>query len=62
MIFTRRIRCVKDSQNGPWSEVNQNKAIDELEEIAVAVERNTENVPCTFSMPPMYRSLLRQIN
>ena len=62
MIFTRRIRWVKDSQNGPCSEINQNKAIDELKEIAVAVERNTENVPDTFLMHPMYRSLLRQIN
>ena len=36
----QRIRWTKDSQNGPYIGVSQNKAIDELEEISV--ERNTE--------------------
>ena len=32
-----RIRWTQDSQNGPFIEVNQNKATDELEEIPVAI-------------------------
>ena len=55
--FARR----KIPPNGPYIEVNQNKAIDELEEIPV--ERNTkEDLHCTPSMHTMYRSLLGQIN
>ena len=36
----QRIRWTQDSQNGPYIEVSQKKAIDELEEIQV--ERNTQ--------------------
>ena len=40
VAFTgQRIRWTQDSQNGPYIEVNQDKAIDELE---IAVERNTK--------------------
>ena len=62
VAFTgQRIRWTQDSQNGPYIEVNQNKAIEELEEIPV--ERNTkEDLHCTLSMNTMYRSLLGQIN
>ena len=50
VTFTgQRIRWTQDSQNGPYIEVNQNKAIDELERIPV--ERNTtEDRHCTPSM------------
>ena len=62
VAFTgQRIRWTQDSQNGPYIEVSQNKAIDELEEIPV--ERNTkEDLQCTPSMHTIYRSLLGQIN
>ena len=41
VAFTeQRIRWTQDSQNGPYSEVSQDKAIDELEEIPV--ERNAQ--------------------
>ena len=58
--FTRQIiRWTQDSQNGPFMEINQNKAIDEREEIPV--ERNTkENLHCTPSMLTKHRSLLGQ--
>ena len=40
VAFTgQRIRWTQDSQNGPYIDVSQNKAIDDLEEIPV--ERNT---------------------
>ena len=60
--FTRqRTRWTQDSQNGPYIEISQNKAIDELEEILV--ERNTkEDLHCTPSMHTMHRSPLRQRN
>ena len=49
VAFTRqRIRWSQDAQNGPYIEVSQNKAVDELEE--TPVERNTR------------RSLLGQVN
>ena len=62
MTFTgQKIRWTQDSQNGPYIEVNQNKAIDELEEIPV--ERNKEeDLHCTPLRHTMYRSLLGQIN
>ena len=62
VTFTgQRILWTQDSQNGPFIEVSQDKAIDELEEIPV--ERNTkEDLHCTRAMHTMYRSLLRQIN
>ena len=62
VAFTRqRIRWTQDSQNGPYVEVSQNNAIDELDEIPV--ERNTkEDVHCTPPMHTMYRILLGQIN
>ena len=42
VAFTRqRVRWTQDSQNGPYIEVTQNKAIDELEEIPA--ERNTKD-------------------
>ena len=58
VAFTgKRIRWTQDSQNGPYIEVSQNKAIDELGEIPV--ERNTnEDLHCTPSMHTMYSSLL----
>ena len=61
VAFARqRIRWTQDSQNGPYIDVSQNKAIDELEEIPM--ERNTkEDLRCTPSMHTMYRSLLGQI-
>ena len=41
-----RILWTQDSPNGPYIEVSENKAIDELEEIPV--ERNTkEDLHCT---------------
>ena len=62
VAFTRqRIRWTQDSQNGPYTEVSEDKAIDELKEIPV--ERNTkEDLHCTPSMHTMYRSLLGQVN
>ena len=62
VIFTgQRIRWTQDHQNGPYIEVSQRKAIDELEEIAV--EQNTkEDFHCTPSVHIMYRRLLGQIN
>ena len=60
-VTRQRIRWTKDTQNGPYIEVSQSKAINELEEIRV--ERNTkEDFHCTPSMHTMYRSLLAQIN
>ena len=60
-LIGKGIRWTQDSQNGPYIEVSQNKAIDGLEEIPV--ERNTkEDLHCTPSMYIMYRSLLGQIN
>ena len=58
VTFTgQRIRLTEDSQNGPYIDVSQNKAIGELEEIPV--ERNTkEDLHCTSSMHTMYRSLV----
>ena len=50
-----RIRWTQDSQNGPYIEVSQNKAIDELEEIPV--ERKTkEDLHCTPLVHTMYRT------
>ena len=62
VTFTRQwIRWTQDSQNGPYIEISQNKATDELEEIPV--ERNTkEDLHCTPSMHTTNRTLLRQIN
>ena len=49
VAFTRqRIRWTQDSQNGPYIEVSQDKAIDELEEIPV--ERNTKEGPPLHSI------------
>ena len=61
MAFTgQRIRWTQDPQTGPYIEVRQEKAIEELEEIPV--ERNTkEDLQGTPAMHTMYRSLLRQI-
>ena len=57
----QRSRWIKDSQSGPCTEVSQQKAIDELEEIPV--ERNTEeDLRCSSAMHTRYRSLLEQIN
>ena len=62
VAFTRqRIRWTQDPQNGPYIEVNQYKAIEELEEIPV--ERNTkEHLHCTPSMHTSHRSLPGQIS
>ena len=62
VTFTgQRIRWIQASETGPYIEVNQDKAIEELEEIPV--ERNTsEDLQCTPTMHTMYRSLLGQIN
>ena len=59
VAFTRqRIRWTQDSQDGPYIEVSQGKAIDEI-----PVERNSkEDLHCTPSMHTMYGSLLGQIN
>ena len=61
VVFTGlRIRWTQVSQNGPYIEVSQNKAVDELED---PVERKTkEDLRCTTSMHTMYRSLLGQTN
>ena len=57
----QRIRWTQDSPNGPCIEVNQDWAIDELEEIRV--EWNTEEeLHCTPSMHTVYRSQPGQIN
>ena len=54
----QRIRWTQDSPKGPYIEVNQNEAIEELEEIRV--ERNTkEDFHCTPSMHTKCRSLYR---
>ena len=46
----QRIFWMKDSQSGSCTEVSQQKAIDEVEEISV--ERNTkEDLHCTPAMP-----------
>ena len=62
VAFTRqRIRWTQDPQNEPYIEVNQYKAIEELEEIPV--ERNTkEHLHCTPSMHTNHRSLPGQIS
>ena len=62
VAFVRQRICwTQDSQNGPYTEVSQDKVIDELEEIPV--ERNTkEDLHCTPSMRTMYRWLLGQRN
>ena len=62
MAFTgQRIRWTQDPQTGPYIEVSQEKAIEELEEILV--ERNMkEDLQRTPAMHTMYRSLLGQIN
>ena len=55
VAFTRqkRIRWTQDSQHGPYIEVRENKAIDELEEIPV--ERNTkEDLHCTPAIQTMH--------
>ena len=57
----QRIRWTQDPQNGPYVEVSQDNAIDELEQIPV--ERNTiEDLHCTPSLHTIYRSLLGQKN
>ena len=60
VTFTgQRIRWIQDSQNGPYIEVSQGKAIDGLEEIPA--ERNTkEDLQRTPAMQTMYRSPLGQ--
>ena len=62
MTFTgKRIRWTKDSQSGSCIEVRQQKAIDELE--VIALQRNTkEDLHCSLAMHTRYRSLLGQIN
>ena len=62
VTFTgQRIRWTEDSQSGRCIEVSQQKAIDELE--GIAVERNTEkNIYCTPAMHTRNGSLLGQIN
>ena len=48
----QRIRWTQDSPNGPYIEVSQEKAIEELEEIPV--ERNKkEDLQCTPAMHTM---------
>ena len=60
-VTGQRISWVNDSQSGSYIEVSQQKAIDELMEIAV--ERNMrENLHCTPAMHSRYRSLFGQIN
>ena len=60
-FIRQRIRWTQDSQKGPYIELGQEKAIDELEEIPV--ERNTkEDFQSTPSMHSMYTNLLGQIN
>ena len=58
VTFTgQRIRWTKDPQSGPYIEIGQEKAIEELEEIPV--ERNTkEDLHCTLAMHTRYRSFL----
>ena len=53
VVFTgQKIRWTRDSTNGPYIEVSEDKAIDELEEIPV--ERNTkEDLQCTLAMHNM---------
>ena len=62
VAFTgQRIRWTQDPQTGPYIEVSQEKAIEELEEIPV--ERNTkEDLQFTFAMHTMYRSLVGKRN
>ena len=60
VTFTgQRIRWTKDPQSGPYIEVSQEKAIEELK--VIPVERNTqEDLHCTLAMHTRYRSLLVQ--
>ena len=62
VIFTgHRIRWMKDPHSGSCTEVSQQKAADELDEIPA--ERNTEeDLHCTPATHTRYRSLLGQIN
>ena len=62
VTFTgQRIRWTQDPRAGPYIEVGQEKAEEELEEIPM--ERNTkEDFQCTPAMHTMCRSLLGQIN
>ena len=62
VTFTgQRIRWIKDSQSGRCSEVSQQEAVDELEEIPV--ERKTkEDLHCIPAMHTRNGSLLVQIN
>ena len=61
VAFTRqRIRWTQDPQIGPYIEVSQEKAIEDLEEIPV--KRNTkEDLQCTPAVHTMHRSLQGQI-
>ena len=56
MAFTgQRIFWTQGLQTGPYIEVGQEKAIEELEEISV--ERNTkEDLQCILAMHTMHRS------
>ena len=62
VAFTgQRIRWTQDSQNGPYIEVSQDKAIDELEEVPVnEIRRNTSIA--LLLVHTLHRSLLGQIN
>ena len=62
VAFTgQRIRWTQDPQTGPYIEVGQEKATEELE--AFPAERNTmEDLQCTPAMLTKYRSFLGQIN
>ena len=61
VAFTgQRIRWTQDPQTGPYIEVSQDKAIDELEEIPVGLNTK-EDLHCTPPVHTMYRSHLGQV-
>ena len=62
VLFTgQRICCLRNLQSGPCTEVSQELAIEELEEIPV--DRNMkEDLHCTPTLHTRYRSLVGQIN
>ena len=57
----QRIRWMKDPQLEPSSEVNQERDIEELEEIPVE-QKTKEDLHCTTAMHTRCRSLSRQMN
>ena len=61
MFVGQRVRWCKDKHGRDYIGVNQNLAIDELEEIPLQRGEDSDK-PCTPTMHTAYRSVLGQIN